>query len=52
MVLEPDPDGDSIYVREEYVLAHSSNIEIVISNKFEGSKHLAKLHFFKVITRS
>ena len=29
-----EPEQDSIYVREEYILAHTSSIEIVINNKF------------------
>jgi hypothetical protein len=43
-------DEGTFYVREEYVLAHTSSIEIVINNKFNGAKHV-KHPFFKVITR-
>lgn len=38
-------------MREEYVLAHTNNVDIVSNNKFEGNKHLSKLKFFKMITK-
>ena len=45
-----EPGEESYFVREEYVLAHTANIEIVINNKFSGA-NLMKQPFFKVITR-
>lgn len=38
-------------MREEYVLAHTNNVDIVSNDKFSGAKHLKSLKFFKMITK-
>jgi len=38
-------------VREQYVLAHGNNVDIVITNNFAGQKLLKGLNFYKVITK-
>lgn len=41
----------SFYVREQYVLAHSNNVDIVSNTNFVGHKLLRGLKFYKVITK-
>jgi len=41
----------NFYVREQYVLAHSNNVDIVFNNNFEGQSFLKGLNFYKVITK-
>ena len=41
----------SFYVREQYVLAHSNNVDIVSNTNFIGHKLLKGLKFYKVITK-
>ena len=38
-------------VREQYVLAHSNNVDIVINDNFVGHQQLKGLKFYKVITK-
>lgn len=50
-IIELTPaNNECIFVREEYVLAHTADVQIVINRKFQGS-HLTKQTFFKTITR-
>lgn len=46
-----DQKETSFFVREDYVLAHTNNVDLVMNSKFEGSKHLRGLKFFKMITK-
>ena len=41
----------SFFVREEYVLAHTNNVDLVISQNFDGSKWLKGFKFCKMITK-
>ena len=40
----------NFYIREQYVLAHSNNVDIILNNKFVGHKLLNK-KYFKMITK-
>lgn len=44
-------EDECLFVREEYVLAHTNNVEIVINNKFSGAKYVSQA-YFKVISRA
>ena len=41
----------NFYVREQYVLAHSNNVDIVTTDNFAGQNLLKGLNFYKVITK-
>ena len=41
----------NLYIREQYVLAHTNNVDIIINNKFNGHRLLKHLKFFKMITK-
>ena len=41
----------NFYVREQYVLAHSNNVDIVSNTNFIGHQLLKGLKFYKVITK-
>lgn len=47
----PSFNETSFYVREQYVLAHSNNVDIVINDKFIGHNLLKGFKFYKVITK-
>lgn len=39
-------------MQEQYVLAHTNNIDLVINSQYEGRKHLGNSKmFFKLITK-
>lgn len=41
----------NLYIREQYVLAHTNNVDIIINSKFNGHHLLKHLKFFKMITK-
>ena len=41
----------NFYIREQYVLAHSNNVDIISNNKFTGHHLLKNQKFFKMITK-
>jgi hypothetical protein len=42
----------AFYIREQYVLAHTNNVDIVINDRYEGSKLLkGNRRFYKTITK-
>jgi len=41
----------SFLVREEYVLAHTNNVDIVLNTKFVGHNHMQSQKFYKMITK-
>jgi hypothetical protein len=46
-----DTKEPSVFVREEYVLAHSNNVDLVVNNNFTGQNLISDLKFFKMITK-
>ena len=46
-----DTKEHSFFVREEYVLAHTNNVDIISNDKFAGAKYLKSLKFYKMITK-
>ena len=41
----------NFFVREEHVLAHSSNVDIVHSDNFKGANLLKGMQFFRMVTK-
>ena len=45
------PVEKNFYIREQYVLAHSNNVDIILNDKFTGHNLLKDQKFFKMITK-
>lgn len=48
---EPENKESSFLVREEYVLAHSNNVDLIANKSFAGHALVSELRFFKMITK-
>ena len=42
---------NNFYIREQYVLAHSYNVDLVMNDRYQGYNILKNQKFFKMITK-